>query len=149
MDVVVALSDAAGDDVEAVFAAVAGAWCVVGVDVGSALSTTPVMDWKSSFPAEVVVVVVVMMGVLFLQWVRALVACCAGSGAFAGKGLDSSEARVQWAVKVDEADLTSTRRAVVGQGRSAGNSLSKPGECGAQPAWAFASDAMMCRGLKV
>jgi hypothetical protein len=40
--------------------------------------------------------------------------------AFAAKGLDSSEARVQWAVKVDEfAEMTSTRRAVVGQRRSA------------------------------
>jgi hypothetical protein len=59
------------------WAAVAGACgCeVVGVEFGSALSRTPVRDWKP--PSSAVDVVEVMMDVLLLQWAGALVASCA------------------------------------------------------------------------
>ncbi len=53
-----------------------------GVDVaGSALSATPVKDWKPSSASAVVDAGEVIMDVLLLQWARALVASCAGSGA--------------------------------------------------------------------
>lgn len=97
----------------------------VGVDVvGSALSSTPVMDWKPS-RSSAVGAVEVIMDVLLLQWARALVASCAGSGAssLAGAWI-AARPGCEWAVKVDEAAVLSTRRTAVGQGRSAGTELS-------------------------
>jgi hypothetical protein len=68
---------------------------------------------------------------------------CGRWRAWTGEGLDSTKVReLQWAVKVDEeADAIkwSRRHAVVGRRRSAGISLSKQGQCGAQTAWAFAA----------
>jgi len=100
-----------------------------GVGVGSSLSARPRREWKPWLSCGVgegsAVDVGVMMGERLLQWAAAApVACCA-------EGLDSSEVRVQWAVK---AGGMSTRRAAVGQRRSAGTLLSVQGDCGAQTA---------------
>jgi hypothetical protein len=109
---------------------VVGSSSRVGVDVaGSALSSTPVMDWKPSRSSAAVGAVEVIVDVL----------CCNGPEhswhpvrapvRLRWLGLDSSEVR-EWAVKVDEAvAVMSTRRAAVG--------LSVQGGCGAQTTWAF------------
>lgn len=70
-----------------------------GVDVvGSALSATPVKDWKPS-RSSAVDAVGGIMDVLLLQWAAALVASCAGSGASSLVGAwTAGRSGCEWAV---------------------------------------------------
>jgi len=71
-----------------------------GVDVvGSALSATPVKDWKPSRSSAVDAVGGIIMDVLLLQWAAALVASCAGSGASSLVGAwTAGRSGCEWAV---------------------------------------------------
>jgi hypothetical protein len=68
--------------------------------VGSALCPAPVKDWKPS-KSSAVGAVEVIMDVLLLQWARALVACCAGSGASSLVGAwTAARPGCKWAVRL-------------------------------------------------